>query len=68
MEFNEQTELTSSDRLIDRQEADSCQKWCLGEGDGGIEQKRKKEKKPHGHGQQCSDCLGEGGGRKWRSV
>ena len=40
-------ELTSknSDRLIDREQADSCQgQVCVGGGGGGIEQQRKKGK------------------------
>ena len=50
------------DRLIDREQADSC--WW-GDWIGVVEGLSKIEKREitHGHGQQCGDCQGLGVGR-----
>ena len=34
----------------------------------GVEGLSKKGKRTHGHGQQCGDCSGEGGGFSWGGV
>lgn len=41
-----------------------------GEGTARTEQKsiQKKREKSLGHGQQCGDCPGEVGGRRWRRA
>ena len=60
MEFNGQTELTRKiETASDREQDDS---YC-GEGRLGSREIEKKEKRIHGHGQQCGDHGEEEGMR-----